>query len=126
MTKAEGTTEPKNAYGVYDFTKQGGAIGTIALSGDAQIPAGGVIVGGYIDVTVAALSAAGTIAITVQSAGDILAAVGQASWTIGVKSIIPAFTGASAIKTTAARTISAVIAAGAYTAGQFRVVLFWV
>jgi hypothetical protein len=124
--KEEGTTEPKNAYGIYDFTKQGGAIGTINLSGDGQIPPGGVVVGGYIDVTVAALSAAGTIAITLQTAGDIVAAVGQASWTIGLKNVIPAFTGASAIKTTAARNITAVIAAGAYTAGQFRVVLFWV
>jgi hypothetical protein len=126
VTKEEGTTEPKNAYGVYDFTKQGGAVGTIALSGDGQLPPGAVIIGGYVDVTVAALSATGTIAITVQTAGDIVVAVGQASWTIGIKSIVPAFSGATAIKTTAVRNISAVIATAAYTAGQFRVVLFWV
>lgn len=124
--KAEGTTDTKTAVGTYSFARQGGAVGTIALDGDAQIPNGSVILGGYIDVTVAALSATGTIAITVESAGDILAAVGQAGFTLGRKSVLPAFTGATAIKTTAARTISAAIATAPYTAGVFRVVLVYV
>jgi hypothetical protein len=125
VTKAEGTTEMKTAIGVYDFSKLGGAVSTIALPGDGIIPPGAVVMGGFVDVTVAALSATGTIAITLQSAGDIVAAVGQASYTIGVKSVIPAFTGASAIKTTAVRSISVVIATAPYTAGVFRVVLFY-
>jgi formylmethanofuran dehydrogenase subunit C len=124
--RGEGTSVLKVAYGVYSFARQGGAVGTIALDGEAGVPSGAVIMGGYVDVTSAALSATGTIAITVESAGDIVAAVGQAGYTVGRKSVIPAFTGATAIKTTAARNISAVIATAAYTAGVFRVVLFYV
>jgi len=124
--RGEGTYAIKTAWGFYDFTRQGGAVGTIALEGDPSIPSGAVIMGGWVDVITAATSATGTIAITVQSAGDIVAAAGQASYTAGVKSIVPVFTGATAVKTTAARVISAVIATAAYTAGRFRVVLFYV
>lgn len=124
--KGEGTTGLKTAYGQYTFARQGGAVGSILLEGEAVIPAGAVIMGGYVDVTTAALSGTGTIAITVESAGDIVAAVGQASWTVGRKSVVPAFTGATAIKTTAARSITAVIATAVYTAGVFRVVLVYV
>lgn len=115
--------------GDYDFAVDGGGTGlpqTITLrSNDGPIPIGSVIEMGFVDVTTAALSATGTIALQVESAGDMVAAVGQAGWTLGRKSIIPAGTGATAVKTTAERNPAMVIATAAFTAGKFSVVLFY-
>lgn len=115
----------------YDFAVDGGAIGTIPISdGQDKIPANAVILGGFVEVDTAVTSGgAGTLAIQVESAGDIIAAaaVSGAPWsTTGRKSVIPVFTGATTVKTTAARDISAVIAAAALTAGVVDVTLFWV
>jgi hypothetical protein len=69
------------------------------------------------------------VAVQVEAANDIVnaAAVSGAPWsTTGRKSVIPVFTGATTVLTTAARDISIVIAAAALTAGQFDVVLFYV
>jgi hypothetical protein len=117
----------------YDFSQQGGAISTIALSGGAlPIPAGAVIIGGYVDVTTPLTSGgAATIAAQVEAANDILTAVAVASWTAGRKNILPsqttgALTASTAVKTTAARDISIVIAAVALTAGVCDIVLFYV
>jgi hypothetical protein len=113
----------------YDFTKQGGAIGTIALSGGAlPIPSGAVIIGGYVDVSVQLQGATATIACQVEAANDILTAVAVASWTTGRKNVLPAettgaLTAGTEVKTTAARDISIVIATAALTAGAFDVVL---
>lgn len=126
-----GTQRIKVARGDYSFAVDGGAVSTIALMGSTQIPSGAVIIGGYIEVTTQLTSGgAATIAVQVESAGDIVAATAVASWTAGVKNILPADTSASLtaatrIKTTAARDISAVIATAALTAGVFKVVLFY-
>jgi hypothetical protein len=112
--------------GAYDFAVDGGAVGAVDLTRDAQIPAGAVILGGFIDVSTAVASATGTVAIAAEGAADILAATGQAGLTLGRKSIIPAFTGASAVKTTAARKLVATIATAVLTAGKFDVVIFYV
>ncbi len=130
MAVMEGTQGIKEVQADYDFTKDGGAAGTIVLRGAGDIagndiPAGSVILGGYIDVSVAVLSATGTVAITAEAAADILAATGQAGLTVGRKSVIPAFTGASTVKTTVRRNLNMVIATAALTAGAFRVVLFY-
>jgi hypothetical protein len=113
--------------GDYAFGTDGGVVGTIALIGSAVIPSGATILGGWLEVTTALTSGgAATVAITVEGAGDIVAAaaVSGAPWsTTGRKSIIPVFTGATAVRTTAARDISAVIATAALTAGAFKVVL---
>ena len=60
---------------------------------------------------------------------DILTAVAIASWTTGVKNVLPAptsgaLTASTAVRTTAARNISIVIATANLTAGKFDVVLF--
>lgn len=116
--------------GDYNFATDGGAVGTIALTGQTAIPSGAVIVGGFVEVTVAVTSGgAGTVAVQVNAANDIVnaAAVSGAPWsTTGLKSVIPVFTGATAVKTTAARDISIVIGTAALTAGAFKVVLFYV
>lgn len=121
----EGTTRPKSVQADYDFAVDGGAVSTITLRGDNTIPAGAVITGGYIDVETACASATGTIAIQAEGAGDILAATAQAGLTTGRKSVVPAGTGATSVKTTVTRSVQIVIATAAFTAGKFRIVLFY-
>ena len=133
MPVAEGTTGLKTAEGEYDFAVDGGAVGSITLrsvnAAGAALPVGAVIMGGYVDVLTAVTSGgAGTVAINSEGAGDLVAAaaVSGAPWsTTGRKSVIPVFTGASTVKTTAARNLVATIATAALTAGKFRVVVFY-
>lgn len=116
--------------GRYDFAVDGGAVSTIALTTGTPIPSGSVIVGGYVDVLTQLTSGgAATIACQVEAANDILTAVAVASWTAGRKNVLPApttgaLTASTAVKTTAARNISIVIATAALTAGVFDVVLY--
>jgi hypothetical protein len=131
MPIIEGTGGLKTWTGDYSFAVDGGATGTLVLrSGDGPIPSGSYVVGGFVDVTDTPDSAASTatIAITVEGANDVItaAAVSGAPWsTTGRKDIIPDSTGSTALKTTAARSPSAVIAVQALTEGVFKVVLFY-
>jgi hypothetical protein len=128
---AEGTKRLKTVEAVYDFAVDGGAVGAITLraAGDDSLgnslPAGAVVTGGYIDVETACASATGTMAIAAEGAGDILAAVGQAGLTVGRKSVVPAGTGATTVKTTVVRSLALTIATAVFTAGKFRIVLFY-
>jgi len=85
-----------------------------------------------IDITTALTSGgAATIALQVEAANDILTAVAVASWTTGLKNVLPAdttgaLTAATGVKTTVARDVSVVIAAAALTAGKFTVYLSYV
>lgn len=118
-------TGVKFARGRYDFAVDGGAVSTIAISAE-KIPAGAIILGGLVEVDTAVVGTGASVAVQVEGAGDIVAAaaVSGAPWsTTGRKSVIPAFTGATTVKTTAARDISVVIAAAALTAGQLDVLL---
>ncbi len=116
--------------GKYDFAVDGGAVSTIAITSGTPIPSGSVIVGGYVDITTTLTSGgAATIACQVEAANDILTAVAVASWSAGRKNVLPspttgALTASTAVKTTAARDISLVIAAVALTAGVANVVLY--
>jgi hypothetical protein len=135
MAVIETTRTTKSAVGEYSFATDGGAVGSITLrsaSSDAlgnSIPSGSVIMSGYIEVDTAVTSGgAGTVAVTLEGAGDLLAAaaVSGAPWsTTGRKSIIPVGTGAASVKTTAARSLVVTIATAALTAGVFRVVVFY-
>lgn len=122
-------TGVKFVRGRYDFAVDGGAVGTIKISVD-KIPVNAIILGGLVEVDVAPTSGgAGTLAVQVESAGDIVAAaaVSGAPWsTTGRKSVIPVFTGATSVKTTAARDINVVIAVAALTAGQVDVTLAYI
>lgn len=122
-------TNVQVARGQYSFAADGGAIGSTNMTMES-IPANAVVLGGFVEVDTACTSGgAGTLAITLEGAGDIVAAaaVSGAPWsTTGRKSVIPAFTGATTVKTTAARKIVATIAAAALTAGIVDVVLFYV
>lgn len=135
MGVSEGTAGLKEAKGEYDFAVDGGAVSTITLrssgSSDGGIPAGSVIMGGYVEVDTAVTTASGntgTVSVGSEAAADIVAAAvtSGAPWsTTGRKSVIPVFTGASSVKTTVARSIAITVAVAAITAGKFRVVLFY-
>lgn len=110
----------------YDFAVEGGVVGSIDLAADT-IPANSVILGGFVDViTPLTGGASATFGVGVESGADIVAAaaVTGAPWsTVGRKSVIPAFTGAASVRTTAARTIKGIIGTAALTAGQVDVYL---
>jgi hypothetical protein len=115
--------------GRWDFAVDGGAVSTIAITQE-KLPDTAVILGGFVEVDTAVTGAANAeAAVKVEGAGDIVASavVTGAPWsTTGRKSVIPAFTGATTVKTTVRRDISIVIAVAALTAGAFDVVLFYV
>lgn len=124
----EGTRRIKTVIVEYDFAVDGGAVGAIVLRGVGgagnQIPAGAVITGGYLDITTAVTSGgSATVALGAESATDILAATAVASLTAGRKSIVPAGTGVTTVKTTVARSLTATIAVADLTAGVFRLVV---
>jgi hypothetical protein len=126
MGQMPGTKALKIWRGDYDFAVDGGGTGTITLrSQDGPIPLGAVIMGGYLDILTACLSATGTMALNSEGAADLLAATAQAGLTLGRKSIVPAFTGATMVKTTADRNVALVIATAAFTAGKFSLVLVY-
>lgn len=115
--------------GRYDFAVDGGAQSTIAITSNTPIPSGSTVVGGYVDVITQCTGATATIACQVEGANDILTAVAIASWTTGRKNVLPALstgalTATTAVRTTADRNISIVIATANLTAGKFDVVLF--
>jgi len=116
------------ARGRYDFAVDGGAVGDIDLTSSAQIPANAVITHGFMEVDTAVVGSGASVAIKVEGAADIVAAaaVSGAPWSsTGRKSVIPVATGATSVKTTAARKIQATVSAAVLTAGAFDVVLFY-
>lgn len=131
------TTATKTAQGEYDFAVDGGAISTITLrsaggsSVGNELPSGAVVLGGYIEVDTIVTSASGntgTISVGVEGAADLQAAAitSGAPWSsTGRKSVVPAFTGATSVKTTATRNIAITVATAALTAGKFRVVVLY-
>jgi len=126
MGQAPDTKALKTWRGEYDFAIDGGAAGTITLrSQDGPIPINAIVLGGYIDVLTACLSATGTMQLNSEAAADLLAATAQAGLTLGRKSVIPNFTGASSLKMTADRLVQLVIATAAFTAGKFRLSLVY-
>lgn len=129
MTIMAGTYNIKRYKGEYDFAVDGGATGTLTLrSNDGAIPTGSYILGGLIEVDTIVTGVGASIAVQAEAAGDIqaTAAISGAPWsTTGRKSVIPVFTGATSVKTTADRSPAIVISAAVLTAGKFRVILFY-
>lgn len=102
----------------YDFAVSGGAVGTINLT--PQLPAKAVILGGFIDPSTSLLGLSGaTISFGVEAAGDLKAAASVTGYaSTGRSSLIPAFTGATSVKTTVARGLSVVIGTSTITQGK--------
>lgn len=109
---------------------------TVAAHGlGVTIPSGSVIVGGFVDVLTTCAdgaSDAGTIAIKVEGANDIVSAIaisnGGNPWDAGRQAIVPkADTPEStSVKATADREITATVAVHALTVGKLVVSLFYV
>lgn len=130
MPMMEGTSRLKTWTGEYSFAVDGGGTGTKVLrSNDGPIPIGSVIEGGYLEVsTILASSGSATGALTVEGANDVVSATafdGAPFSSTGRKSVIPAFTGATTLKTSAARSPSFVIGTAALTGGVFTLVLYY-
>jgi hypothetical protein len=116
----EGLHAKRMARTIYDFSVDGGAIGSINLG--AIIPAKAIINQCVINVitAMASVSGAGTVAISAESAGDIKAAV-DADTLSGIVAGIPIGTAATMIKTTVARQLTLAIAGSPLTAGKIAV-----
>jgi hypothetical protein len=118
----------------YDFAVTGGAIGAAGLG--QAIPANSIIVGGVLNVQTTLTSTdtgtdKATIALAVASANDIVSAVAietGTSWDKAIASqvIIPKFTAATMVKTTAEASILMTIAVADLTAGKFIITLFYI
>jgi hypothetical protein len=131
LGKGYGGNRMKVVRAEYDFAVNGGLVSTIPLIGQTVFPSGCTIVAGFVDVVTQCTGASATIALQVEAANDILTAVGIASWTTGRKNVLPAptsgaLTASTAVRTTAVRDISMVIAVAALTAGKFEVVLYYI
>src|SRR2546423_100813 len=130
MAIIEGTKLLKTYVGEYDFAVDGGAISTITLrSNDGPIPNGSVVEEGYWEtLTGFTTGTAAVMGVQVEAANDLIASTivsGAPYSTTGQKSILPVATGASSVKTTAARSPAVVIATGTVTAGKGRLVLHY-
>ncbi len=117
----------------YDFAVNGGAIGAIGLG--VTLPINAIVIGGFVDVVTTCTTAganAGTMAISVEGANDIVSAIAVSDvsnpWNAGKHAIIPKNNTpeSTGIKLTVARQITATIAAQAFTAGKFNVFLDYV
>lgn len=122
-----------NAKMTFDFSVDGGAIGTITPSGSPKLPAGAIILGGVIDVTTLLTSGgAATVGLGLGSGAQVASllapiTVAGAPWsTAGVKPVIPVFTAATAVKVAAETQLTLTIAAFVVTAGKFDVNLVYV
>lgn len=121
----------RQAIATYDFAVNGGAIG--AINSGAKLPDNAVITGGFIEVLTTCTTAgadAGTMAVKVQGAGDIVAAVAVSDasnpWDAGFHAVVPDGTLAKFIKLTAEREVVFTIAGQAFTAGKIKVVLDYI
>lgn len=119
------------AIATYDFAEHGGAISAISLG--ISVPDNAVVLDGMVDVITTCQTAgadAGTMALHIEGADDLVAAIavsdGTNPWDAGLHAIKPLGTAATAVKTTAARAITATIAGQAFTAGKFVVFLRYV
>lgn len=109
--------------GKYRFASLGGAVGSYSLVDDdgvvVKIPAGAVVTKSYVRIVQAFVSSggSGTIALTLQSAGDVLAAV-DADTLSGVAAGLQDGAAANMLVLTAERTLTLAVATAALTAGK--------
>lgn len=128
-TKQTYRGEPQYVIANYDFATDGGAVGDIALRGEA-IPSGAVITDALLLVdTIPTSGGAATIAVKVEGAADIqaAAAIAGAPWSTATPKRASAVTATSApLVTTASRQPTITVATAALTAGKFKVILAYI
>ncbi len=117
------------------FTFDAGIAGnqTIAAHGTGvTLPINAIVYGGFYDVNTGFTSAggnAGTVAISLEAANDLLTATAVSNailGTIGRKAIVPVSTAASTVKATAAREVTCTVAGQVLTAGKLTGFLLYV
>lgn len=116
----------------YDVDEDGGEIGPIGLARH-RVPAGTVILGGCIDVieTFESANDSATIAISIEAANDVVAAVaisnGGNPWDAGLHAVVPVWSNpATWIKATVDRDIRITVGTQNLTKGRLRGYLFCV
>lgn len=116
----------KTARAFYDFAVDAGAISSITLRGDS-IPSGSIVTNTLIDVETGVAQVPGTLALTLEGAGDLrVAAANNAGTPVVSTTGTKALVGANIIKTTAERSVVLAIVGNAVTAGKFSVLLTYV
>jgi len=146
-TLRKGTVVREIAVAPYSFAVHGGAVGTIGLG--VFIPDNAIVTNVWIDVitTVTTASAdAGTLALQIQAANDVVAAIAVSDasnvWDAGIRGskigviaisgdaetalVATAAAAANKLKMTAVREVSLVIGGQAVTAGKFNVYVEYV
>ena len=114
----------------YDFAVDGGgAPGLITPAINCVIPAKAIIIGGLANPTTALVGSSSTISIGTSagsSAASLKAATAEATYSIDAKvALIPVFTAASAVKMSAAGSITLTSAVAALTAGVMEITVFY-
>lgn len=115
----------------WDFAVDGGTQGAIGLG--VTIPDNAIIVGGFVEVITTLADGSSDLAkgaLSILAANDLVTSTtiadGADLWDAGIQSIVPAGTGATAIKLTSAKEITFTIADVDITAGKFNVWLRYV
>lgn len=113
----------------YDFAVDGGAQGLITPATNAVIPDNAIIVGGLANATTALAGATATIAIGTSagsSTTSLKTATAVASYSAdAVLALVPVMTAATAVKLTAAGSITITVATADLTAGVLEVTVFY-
>lgn len=123
----------RTAMGTYDFAVDGGTFGSsITLRSNAVIPINAIIIGGFINLitpltggtvtdTISLGTTAGSSATSLVNA----AARNATPWATpaGIKAIVPVYTGATAVKMTAAGSFALIVNATSITAGKFDIIV---
>jgi len=106
----------------YDVAKHGGEVGSIPIG--QKIPANAIVTSGIVKVlAVPTSSGAATVAINLESAGDVKAATAIAALTPGLHDVTPDGTAANSFETTQERSLTVEVGTAALTAGRFLVLL---
>jgi hypothetical protein len=123
-----GRGEAQEVISNYDFATDGGAVGDIALRGEA-IPSGAIVTNALIIVDTPPTSGgSATIAVKIEGAADIQAAVAYngAPWsTAGAKRASVLTSTAAPIVTTASRQPTITVGTAALTAGRIKLILVY-
>jgi hypothetical protein len=105
----------------YDATVDSKAVGTVELP--VELPINAIVYGGMINVRVPPTSGgAATVSLGLNTAADLLASTAIASVT-GKVALVPVFTAASSVVTTAKRKLVLTIGTAALTAGKMDIYL---
>lgn len=109
---------PKRSVAItYDFSKHGGAIGTISLT--PKLPDDALVVSGMIHVKTALVGSSATVALHLLTADDVYADGAITAFSLAATLAVVPLAAASSLKMTAATALTMTISTAALTAGKF-------